>query len=404
MLTQQKVTTPIFGLPKKLSGTNLPTYKDVLLSCFEESYKNSILSGSKKKVAFSTIADNVATQIEIIYRKASIPVVTHTRAVQMINAYHNAYNNLRKSYKRDQKKEGFKDKIERFVAEAKSKLFESVQLGLPTVFDLSSVPYTSQIRLNLTSTALVSDRFGISDRATAAIASSVLHDVGIISEEDTSQIIDKSKIRRQKQKIRQAIRQDASIVTKGLYFDGRKDNTIYQQKIGAKLYRRVKKEEHISLIREPGGQYVGHVTPSSATGSELSKYIVKYLHDNDIDINELEAIGCDVVQTTRYLPDGIKKIIDPVIQRNAFFCHPENMLLAMIVDEREHIRELGYSRVLRAKTEIPKGKSVRNFVTPLIHFDATDYTELIDWTKCKLSSPPILERPFAVSQRVAQSF
>ncbi|CAH0558648.1 unnamed protein product [Brassicogethes aeneus] len=82
-----------------------------------------------------------------------------------------------------------------------------------------------------------------------------------------------------------------------------------------------------------------------------------------------------VVQTTRYLPDDIKKIIDPVIQRSAFFCHPENMLLAMIVDEREHIRELGYRRVLRAKTEIPKGKSVRNFVTPLINFDATDYTE-----------------------------
>lgn len=48
--------------------------------------------------------------------------------------------------------------------------------------DLISVPSSSQMRFNLTSTALVSDRFGVSNRATAAIASSVLHDLGMISE------------------------------------------------------------------------------------------------------------------------------------------------------------------------------------------------------------------------------
>ena len=68
--------------------------------------------------------------------------------------------------------------------------------------DLSSVPSTSQMRSKLTSTALVSDRFGVSDRATAAIASSVLHDLGMICEKDSSLVIDKSKIRREKQKTR----------------------------------------------------------------------------------------------------------------------------------------------------------------------------------------------------------
>ncbi|CAH0558691.1 unnamed protein product [Brassicogethes aeneus] len=36
-----------------------------------------------------------------------------------------------------------------------------------------------QMRIKLKNTALISDRFGVSDRATAAIASSVLQDVGI---------------------------------------------------------------------------------------------------------------------------------------------------------------------------------------------------------------------------------
>lgn len=438
--------------------------------------------------------------------------------------------------------------------------------------DMSIVPSTSQMRMKLTSTALVSDRFGVSDRAAAALASSVLQDVGMISEKDMSLVIDKSKIRREKQKTRHAIHDDMnlSLVTKGIYFDGRKDDTLFQEKIGAKIYRRVRKEEHISMIQEPGGQYVGHVTPASGTGSEIAKCVLKYLEENDIDINELEAIGCDgtatntgwkngvirnievtiqrplqwficllhfnelpfkhlfehldgettgpssfsgkigkllpgceklpvqnfeaieseeisvnkadlskdqqylldivraiqtghcppdlavrnpgplchsrwltcanrvlrlfisqtsptnevkilvnyimktyapvwfdikryqsvkygpkhifkVIQTTRQFPDDIKKIIDPVIQRNAFFSHPENMLLAMIVDERQHIRELGYRRVLKARTKNPKGKSVRTFTTPSLNFDATDYTEMIDWANCKLSPPPMME-------------
>ncbi|GBO21013.1 hypothetical protein AVEN_136296-1 [Araneus ventricosus] len=76
------------------------------------------------------------------------------------------------------------------------------------------------------------------DRATAVIASSVLYDLGMISETDTSLVIDKSKIKREKQKTRQAIGKtmDQLIVTKGIDFDGRKDNTIFQEKIGTKIY------------------------------------------------------------------------------------------------------------------------------------------------------------------------
>ncbi|GBN68392.1 hypothetical protein AVEN_49978-1 [Araneus ventricosus] len=110
--------------------------------------------------------------------------------------------------------------------------------------DLSSSPSASQIRSKLTSTALVCDRLGVSDRATAVIASSVLYDLGMISEKDASLVIDKSNTRREEQKTRQAIGQtmDRLIVTKGIYFEGRKDNTIFQEKIGTKMYRRIRKE------------------------------------------------------------------------------------------------------------------------------------------------------------------
>lgn len=96
------------------------------------------------------------------------------------------------------------------------------------------------------------------------------------------------------------------------------------------------------------------------------------------------------IQTSRYLPDDLLKVVNAVIERNAFFAHPENLLLAMIVDEREHIRELGYRRILKARQTASKGKTIRNFVPPKINFQATDYTEIIHWNTCLVYPPPML--------------
>ena len=34
----------------------------------------------------------------------------------------------------------------------------------------------------------------------------------------------------------------------------------------------------------------------------------------------------------------MKAIVDPVIQRNSYFVHPENLLLSMMTDDRPDIR------------------------------------------------------------------
>ncbi|GBM77663.1 hypothetical protein AVEN_226049-1 [Araneus ventricosus] len=74
------------------------------------------------------------------------------------------------------------------------------------------------------------DRFGISDRASAAIVSATLQDVGIISESNVLTIFDRNKIQRNRTKARTTL---LSQVIKdydhdqfGLYFDGRKDWTL----------------------------------------------------------------------------------------------------------------------------------------------------------------------------------
>ncbi|GBL85133.1 hypothetical protein AVEN_221344-1 [Araneus ventricosus] len=63
--------------------------------------------------------------------------------------------------------------------------------------------------------------------------------------------------------------------------------------------------------------------------------------------------------------------------------------LAKLVDEREHIRELGYRRILKARQIIQKKKTVRNFVPQKINFQASDYIE-INWNSCVVYRPPML--------------
>ncbi|GBN64270.1 hypothetical protein AVEN_32026-1 [Araneus ventricosus] len=170
--------------------------------------------------------------------------------------------------------------------------------------DFSSPLSTSQMRSKSTTPVFVSDRFGVSDRATAVIAYKVLHDLGMNSEKDTSLAIDKGReIVKTRQDIGQTM--DRLLVTKGIYFDGRRNNIIFQEKIGAKIYGKIRREEHISVIQEPDGQYVGHVTSASRTVSVIAKCILEYLEDNDVDTNELEEISWDGTATNTRWKNGV---------------------------------------------------------------------------------------------------
>lgn len=42
-------------------------------------------------------------------------------------------------------------------------------------------------------------------------------------------------------------------------------------------------------------------------------------------------------------------------ERNSYFAHPENLIVAMVIGERLHVRELGLRRVRKARV-ILKGK------------------------------------------------
>ncbi|GBM82003.1 hypothetical protein AVEN_231484-1 [Araneus ventricosus] len=124
------------------------------------------------------------------------------------------------------------------------------------------------------------DRFGISDRAGAAIVSAVLQDVGIISENNVLNVVgvDRNKIRRERTKARttllsQLVVKDYDYGQFGLYFNGRKDRSLLMED----NRRKVIIEEHISLVEEPGSEYIGHVSVNFGRAQIIGNHIYSFL-------------------------------------------------------------------------------------------------------------------------------
>ncbi|GBM49436.1 hypothetical protein AVEN_149708-1 [Araneus ventricosus] len=108
------------------------------------------------------------------------------------------------------------------------------------------------MRLGLPSTAVVGDRFEVSDRTVAAIGLSVFHDVGLLTTNNSDMVVGKNKMRREKAKVRkdlrfQALSEAQALPLKELYFDGRKDSTLIEERVYTKICMIKEKEEHLSL-------------------------------------------------------------------------------------------------------------------------------------------------------------
>ena len=94
------------------------------------------------------------------------------------------------------------------------------------------------------------------------------------------------------------------------------------------------------------------------------------------------------MQSLRKLNEETKAIVAPVIQRNAYFAHVENILLCMLQDERNHIRELAWRKIKKSRTNF-KDKTIRTYIIPELNFEANDYINLINWQKSVVTEPPL---------------
>lgn len=98
----------------------------------------------------------------------------------------------------------------------------------------------------------------------------------------------------------------------------------------------------------------------------------------------------DMTQRSRYLDDSLKKIVDPVIQRFAFYAHPENLLLSMLVDDNKVQREIAY-RIKKNREAVNSSESTeaRKFTVPQLNKTATTYSSQIYWHEVEMTEPPL---------------
>ena len=93
------------------------------------------------------------------------------------------------------------------------------------------------------------------------------------------------------------------------------------------------------------------------------------------------------ISLVKQQPDDVQKVVIPVLQRNAYFAHPENILIAMLADENASIRELAWRRIKKSRSE-ELSKKVREFKIPELNFECNDYHDIISWQSIDVTEPP----------------
>lgn len=99
----------------------------------------------------------------------------------------------------------------------------------------------------------------------------------------------------------------------------------------------------------------------------------------------------DMIESSKCLAPRHLSIVHDSIARNAFFAHPESIILAMVDDEDENIRQNGWQKVLRARLTTLNNEKVRTFKVPTINFECQSYTDMVDMDSALNTDPPILE-------------
>ncbi|CAG5000463.1 unnamed protein product [Parnassius apollo] len=169
---------------------------------------------------------------------------------------------------------------------------------------------------NSVASTLACDRTGVSDRAAAIIASSVLKDVGIISTKDPSGVIDRSKLRRERTKVRSSLQDaDRNKIIRGIYFDGRKDKSLVSIKKEGKFYRKRVTEDHYVILSEPGSDYFGHVTCELGTAKGIQSTIIRHLKMKSVDLNKIAVVGCDGTVVNTGSKGGVVRLMEEELKK-----------------------------------------------------------------------------------------
>ena len=164
--------------------------------------------------------------------------------------------------------------------------------------ELFSQEPNEQNRMEWLNLAMMSERFQLPDRASAAVANAALKDAGLISALDKTYGIDKNKLRREREKYRNIISEEEAIFYKfidGIYIDGRKDATSLTEHDAqtGKYYHKTELQEHIfAVVGEPGACSLMHVSPQDGRGINIPNEVYDAIKGTELS-DTLQVVGTD---------------------------------------------------------------------------------------------------------------
>lgn len=100
-------------------------------------------------------------------------------------------------------------------------------------------------------------------------------------------------------------------------------------------YTKVVKEEHISLLAEPGSKYIGHVSPASASSENVTGEIFSFLNDEKVS-KDFKAVGTDATNVNTGWKGGVIQAIEEHLAL------PLQWLICML-----HLNELPFRHLFR---------------------------------------------------------
>lgn len=150
------------------------------------------------------------------------------------------------------------------------------------------------------------DRYGVTDRAAAALLNAALMDYGIVNGDKTKDLVDRNKIRRQRELWgkKEANSYEMQDVL-GVFYDGREDMTL--QKNG-----KTKKELHDVIVTEPGCKYMDHITPTSGKAPHIAEGLLDVLDEYEI---EPQVVGCDGTAVNTGHIGGVNRRLENALER-----------------------------------------------------------------------------------------
>lgn len=109
---------------------------------------------------------------------------------------------------------------------------------------------------------------------------------------------------------------------------------------------------------------------------------------NELAINGPKNFFSLVKRSNLIIDDEARKIVRKCIERNAFFAHSENVLLAQLASPKMSERTDGVRKILEIRRN-NDNTSIRNFKVPNINFDAKTWTDTLIWDLPNMTEPPL---------------